>query len=1725
MEGRKEEEKIMEQQYSSPSTSFNETDVKSSQQHQFHSQQPTTITTTLMDMNMNMKFSTSNMVYGQLPNIQVTSTRMSPNIMLGKYQLQQQRQVNRLVYQMEPSMQMLNNQQFSYLSNQSANMQPIGQMTQPSHLIHQPSTPLPIIQPSSSSINNCSSTVKSYKFALLHQIIYTQLFIYTKLCCHPEFQFQQFLLQLQNWMNQLFSEDHLLQMKNPSTTPNKVQICQQIPTKMTSPMKDLQVSMNQNEQKNPPLINRTVKSDEMDNIELSSSENQISENYLSDTTSQTSLLSQTPQNEQSQLNVLPKLTTTIGNVISPKMAVSQTVPMSRSISHRNDYSCNHNSIPQSPLTTITTTIGNSMMTGQNENEKTISISQSNPQIKQQYSHQQMLKRNVVSKMAIVQGPPIHFGDHLKESIELFVPSDVYPEGIDLQLILDERQLIIEKEIEHQEKALKLEGKKRSDEEKQSPSYYSYNNDVRFFQEEVLLSKLEEKALSLRKRQESLRRRLLVSYFSRTRPFNRDSPNSYVRIKDQTLKDVRSIERYERRLNEEKDYEERQQRQEFLMAIIQQTKMIRERTKLMTVKAAKVVKSAAAHHAAIEREQKKEAERLERERIKKLIDADENGYMKLIDQEKDRRLAYLLKQTDEYVGSLTKLVQQHQTLMVKKKQPPRHKTQNNLSQQESSIQNKSIHRILHFINKINSSQIKSVEGMSESEKEKWLNNEEWQPIYLDSTDETPATILSNSFDPDADPNDVRLEEEIDETKIVEEVKEMVKSDHDPISYYAVAHRINESVTEQAIILEGGSLKEYQVKGLEWLISLYNNNLNGILADEMGLGKTIQTIALITYLMEKKRVNGPYLIIVPLSTLSNWENEFARWAPKVMVVAYRGKPVERRQISLQLKTGKFNVLLTTFDYIIKDKTTLSKTKWKYMIIDEGHRMKNHQCKLTIILSSNYTADHRLLLTGTPLQNKLPELWSLMNFLLPSIFQSVSTFEQWFNSPFANTGEKMELNQEETLLIIRRLHKVLRPFLLRRLKKEVESQLPDKVEYVIKCNMSDLQKQLYVHMQNSHVLLTDDMASTKSNAAKTGGKRLMNIIMQLRKICNHPFMFANIEEAIVGQMQKKGYQLSGADLYRASGKFELLDRLLPKLKASNHKVLLFCQMTATMTIIEDYFHYRKFRYLRLDGTTRSTDRGDMLAKFNNPKDDYFIFLLSTRAGGLGLNLQSADTVIIFDSDWNPHQDLQAQDRAHRIGQQNEVRVLRLMTVNSVEERILQAARFKLNVDQKVIQAGKFDQKSTAEERHQFLAQIIHDQLQQDDEEDPVPDDEQINQMILRHESEVEIFKRVEKEIEERTKLELGGRGRLILMNELPDWMLRNDDYLNKLKSIGKEDKKRERKKVLYNEDCTDDTFLNELVDDSEDIDQPSKIGRNRKKKKINNRRESSSSSSILSTRSSNMRKRKQIQMNQSITECKRSRKTLRTTGKINDLTHIMTDIIKFMKKYHANDEHRPADAFYKLPSKHELPDYYQIIQQPIDIFRIEKRIQSGRYETMDDIEYDVKLMCENARIYNEDKSLIFKDSIVLWKLFKDGRHIHEKQLKQITDDDDDDENDKMMMGNDELKKNQISSDNEDDYIPNTLSQHIVQYQPKFDEDDDDDEEDDSDVESANSRNSRQRYSSNVHRSNKKIDDFDDDLEDDGFMNDDTDDADYVDDFYASKKKKNSSKNSLKKKISKKK
>ena len=657
---------------------------------------------------------------------------------------------------------------------------------------------------------------------------------------------------------------------------------------------------------------------------------------------------------------------------------------------------------------------------------------------------------------------------------------------------------------------------------------------------------------------------------------------------------------------------------------------------------------------------------------------------------------------------------------------------------------------------------------------------------------------------------------------EELQQARPAIGDKVDYYSTAHKISEAVVQPSILV-GGKLKEYQVKGLQWMISLFNNRLNGILADEMGLGKTIQTIALISYLLEFKNQNGPYLVIVPLSTMTNWSLEFEKWAPSLVKVEYKGTPQVRKSIQGEVKLGKFNILLTTYEYIIKDKSFLGKIKWLYMIIDEGHRMKNAQSKLVNTLTSYYSTRYRLILTGTPLQNNLPELWALLNFVLPKIFNSSRSFDEWFNAPFANTGEKLELNEEELLLIIRRLHKVLRPFLLRRLKKDVESELPDKIERVIKCPMSSLQAKLYTLVKEKTLFPTQ-------GSAVAGIRRFNNTIMQLRKICNHPFVFDEVEQQI------NPSRITNDFIFRVAGKFELLKRMLGKLKVTGHRILMFFQMTTVMNVMEDFLNIENFPFMRLDGSTKAEDRSAMLKVFNASDSPYFIFLLSTRAGGLGLNLQSADTVIIFDSDWNPHQDLQAQDRAHRIGQTKEVRIFRLVTNNSVEEVIRARAQYKLNLDGKIIQAGKFDQKSTNEEREEMLRNIFDSEQQQEkgakktkkkrtmadeeeteevdeedfcdsDRENDVLNDDELNEILARSPDELELFHQLDQQYD--AILASKGITRLILESELPKVYL-NDPSLQDQEEEEEEFGRGQRakgSKVAYDDHVSEEKWLKQF------------------------------------------------------------------------------------------------------------------------------------------------------------------------------------------------------------------------------------------------------------------------------------------------------------------------------
>ncbi|ODV98572.1 hypothetical protein PACTADRAFT_48303 [Pachysolen tannophilus NRRL Y-2460] len=460
---------------------------------------------------------------------------------------------------------------------------------------------------------------------------------------------------------------------------------------------------------------------------------------------------------------------------------------------------------------------------------------------------------------------------------------------------------------------------------------------------------------------------------------------------------------------------------------------------------------------------------------------------------------------------------------------------------------------------------------------------------------------------------------------------------------------------------GTLRDYQIQGLNWLISLYDNCLSGILADEMGLGKTLQTISFLGYLRYSKGIDGPFIIIVPKSTLDNWRREFAKWTPDVNVLVLQGTKDDRNDlISNILLQAQFDVCVTSFEMVIREKSKLAKIKWQYVIVDEAHRIKNEESALSQIIRLFYSRN-RLLITGTPLQNNLHELWALLNFLLPDVFGDSSAFDQWF--------ETQESDQD---LVVKQLHKVLSPFLLRRVKADVEKSLLPKKEVNLYIGMTEMQLKWYKN------LLEKDIDAVNGVVGKREGKtRLLNIVMQLRKCCNHPYLFEGAEPG-------PPYTTDEHLVYNA-GKMIILDKLLKRMKEQGSRVLIFSQMSRLLDILEDYCYFRDYKYCRIDGSTSHEDRIQAIDDYNKPDSDKFIFLLTTRAGGLGINLTTADIVVLYDSDWNPQADLQAMDRAHRIGQKKQVCVYRFVTENAIEEKVLERAAQKLRLDQLVIQQGR--------------------------------------------------------------------------------------------------------------------------------------------------------------------------------------------------------------------------------------------------------------------------------------------------------------------------------------------------------------------------------------------------------------------------------------------------------
>lgn len=679
---------------------------------------------------------------------------------------------------------------------------------------------------------------------------------------------------------------------------------------------------------------------------------------------------------------------------------------------------------------------------------------------------------------------------------------------------------------------------------------------------------------------------------------------------------------------------------------------------------------------------------------------------------------------------------------------------------------------------------------------------------------------------------------------------------------------------------GTLREYQHVGLDWLASLYNNGLNGILADEMGLGKTIQTIALLAYLACEKRVWGPHLIVVPTSVILNWEMELKKWLPGFKIMTYYGTPKERKEKrSGWSKDNAFHVCITSYQLVLQDQNAFRRKQWQYLILDEAHHIKNFRSQRWQVLL-NFNSKRRLLLTGTPLQNNLMELWSLLYFLMPNGvsqdmpigFANLKEFQEWFSNPVDRMIENQQEQNDESRAAIGKLHTVLRPYLLRRLKADVEKQMPEKHEHIVYCRLSKRQRYLYDDFMGR--------GKTKETLASGNFLSIINCLMQLRKVCNHPDLFEErpiltsfamndeihflgkqievktrcqrdvmrtvdlgflnlvfLDEAhnkilsrgvaqdtmrleattdilkTMARHQKRitiaesrgvtsrdyhdlkkyakyremqmhihavnrwstinyvnHFRCARAPMYDANllqllrktrhdhlpitsykdriqgnlrlidqvgcitpkvviqlkgnrdvpncvmkarsiendifhpiesrlsiafpdkrllqydcGKLQKLDVLLRDLASGGHRALIFTQMTRVLDVLETFLNMHGHRYLRLDGATKVEQRQMMTEHFNNDKR-ILCFILSTRSGGLGINLTGADSVIFYDSDWNPSMDKQCQDRAHRIGQTRDVHIYRFVTEFTIEENIFKKANQKRMLDNVIIQQGDF-------------------------------------------------------------------------------------------------------------------------------------------------------------------------------------------------------------------------------------------------------------------------------------------------------------------------------------------------------------------------------------------------------------------------------------------------------
>ncbi|EPS33346.1 hypothetical protein PDE_08308 [Penicillium oxalicum 114-2] len=522
--------------------------------------------------------------------------------------------------------------------------------------------------------------------------------------------------------------------------------------------------------------------------------------------------------------------------------------------------------------------------------------------------------------------------------------------------------------------------------------------------------------------------------------------------------------------------------------------------------------------------------------------------------------------------------------------------------------------------------------------------------------------------------------------------------------------------QPEMIRGGQLMDYQLDGVNWLYYMFLKQQNAILADDMGLGKTVQVISLFATLIQKHSC-WPFLVVAPNSTVPNWRREIKTWTPEIQVVTYFGSAFARQMAKdyemfpQRDKALRCHVVIASYESMIDEdaKTVLKKVHWAGLVVDEGQRLKNDKSQLYERLSG-MKFDFKVLLTGTPLQNNIRELFNLIQFVDPE-----------------KDAEDMEAQYGDlTAENIRSLHDMIRPFFLRRTKAEVLPFLPPMVQIIIPISMSVVQKKLYKSILGKNPQLIQAICKKRAGQLKKAERHnLNNIMVQLRKCLCHPFIYNRaIEE------QTHDPQLAFQRLVEASGKLKLLRIMLPKLQERGHRVLIFSQFLENLDIVEDFLTGLELRYCRLDGKLTARQKQQQIDAFNEPGSPFFAFLLSTRSGGVGINLATADTVIIMDPDFNPKQDMQALSRAHRIGQKNTVLVFHLTTRASVEEKIMQKGKRKLALDHVLIE------RMEATEDEEDLESILKHGAQALFNDDISPDihydAESINKLLDRSQAE---------------------------------------------------------------------------------------------------------------------------------------------------------------------------------------------------------------------------------------------------------------------------------------------------------------------------------------------------------------------------------------------------------